>query len=101
MRKFLLVCGFLLLLGCSQITSGKIISKNYYPPYDTQETVVVSTIENGDYDIPIYGTETVHHPERCEITIEKEVDGKIIQRTLYIDHTTYDSYNVKDWIELK
>lgn len=101
MKNFLLACCFLLLLGCGQITSGKIVNKNYYPPYDTQESVVVYTIENGDYDIPVYGNETRHHPARCEITIEKEVDGNIIQRTLKVNRTTYDSYNVKDWIEFK
>lgn len=101
MKKFLCLA-LLLLAGCEPlITSGKVIGKNYYPPYETQESVVVGHVDMGDISIPIYVEKTVHHPEVYEIVIENEAKGKVVSRKVYVSKSTYDSYNDNDWMDLK
>lgn len=101
MRMFLLALCLMLVLGCGPvIKTGAVVGKNYYPAYDTEEMVVVSEIDTGNGNkMPIYGTETVHHPERWLITIENELNGKMVQQTFQVNQATYESLDQGEWFE--
>lgn len=100
-RRSLLIL-LCLFAGCAPvITSGRIVSKTYYPAYETEESVEITSIQVGDISVPIYGTETVRHPERWEIVIENEINGQLTTRNVDVDKSVYDSFDENDWIDFK
>lgn len=89
MKKLVLLL-VLLLAGCARIESGRVIDKKFIPAtsyvsvgYDPIAGMPVSTVE---YD-----------PDMWYITIENEIEGRVVTRNIYVKKEVFDYYNEGDW----
>lgn len=100
-RKSLCLLLLCFLAGClPQIKSGTVIKKEYFESYTTEETVQISSFTVNDVEFPVYGTETVFHPARWVITIENEIQGRVVSRKIDVEQSVYDKTQLKEWFEL-
>lgn len=84
--------------GCSRISEGWVSSRQFVPAHDEEEMVVISEIDG----FPIYGTETVHIPDKWFITFRRKTeDDKWKSRTVEVNKSIHDSCEVGDWVEFK
>jgi len=85
------------LSGCSPITNGEIVSKDFVPEHEEED---VSYIKVGDVDVPVYDSYTV--PDKWYVTFGKEdEDGVYKKRTVQVDQFTYNQVSIGDWFSLQ
>lgn len=80
-----------LLMGCTQLKSGKVVGKEFIPMH-TESSSTVMYIGNSVTILPT--TETV--PDRYYLAIEGKHDGKVIREWHSVEEWTYEGINIGD-----
>ncbi len=86
----------LLFVSCSFIKEGTIVDKDFVPAHTTNRTTYNQV---GKVTVP--QTRTVHVPDRYTIKITKVVEGKDKYRRFRVSKSTYDQYDIGEWISFK
>ena len=95
MRKVaIFIFCIILFASCSQSNSGIVTHKKFEPEYSQ---TYVTFISNGNTSIPVFQTRTV--PDRWNITIEMEIEGKTKTKKVYVSEDFYDSISIGDFFQ--
>lgn len=82
------VISLTLMTGCKTINEGIIVDKEYYRSYTVTTMMMV-----GKTMVPT----TQYHPARWYITIEGELEGQVVERTMSVGEQKYNEYEVGDY----
>ena len=100
MKKLILTLLSVLLImtfvGCSSITEGKVINKKFIPAHTDQTIITVPQRIGKITTIRTYPV-TRSYPDQWQITFEGPNNKEELEtRIVYVDKTTYDSYEIGD-----
>lgn len=99
--KSVILVVFIFQIGCERINEGVIIDKEFVPAYTDSGMRMEYNFFSKKYELTSY---TDHFPDRWYITFKKMVDETTLEyktREVSVDQSTFNKYNLNDWIILE